>query len=417
MSAIKITIIFFTALLGLGLARLIFTVKLPDISRKQIWIYVLIISIFYALINIVVTYEIQGTSDGLWYYESGELLRSSILARPELALDWIFQPVEYVILYPELGSSLGSFFGGLGMRFVITICALMGWLGFGSYYLFQVCWCIGFIWILYLLLKDLNVQVWILSFPSIGFFCSGVSRESLLIIAVAVIVVAYNKYKVSSIRWYGNISVAMSIIFLTRFETAVIVLLAWLLGWGCNKLRNGGLLQSVWLSVTLIFVGLAADELLLESQLRNFLESKRVAFLMLGGGSSLNPLTTWGSDNFIVTGLNVFTSFSTSLQPLLWLETWNLKFVLAATWIWAELFILYVVLRRQVKLLPENLTSIWIITFLILSFVIMGSFVMNSGALLRYRAPHIVLFVFLTKTVSLSYRKSSFTLTDPPPSR
>lgn len=365
----------------------------------------------------------KGGGDSINYWRNAEMLNNLFWENPSFYLqEMLYDNSDNNVLVhfnSITGIPLSDYYNEAETFFVCKIGSIFSFFTFGSYILLDIIFAfITFLasWRLFEIVRSFNlhsdktIALAIFGIPSLGFWCSGLSKDTLLFIAICYafyyLNILISAQKETKKRYWLYLFVAFLLMFKIRPFILMAILVPIFMAFGVrlsNKINRGNILQFLS-KLTFFSVCILAFTFFLQSSAaETFINEAQVVNL------DLTQNTLYGNKKYSLgeieyTPLGLISALPNSLlagiyRPYPW-ESFSLSLFLNG--LESLLFIFLTIRFFVIKNLRQRLQIIQKTEFLVYSlfFVIIIAFIAGYtsilfGLLVRIRAPLIPFFVLL----------------------
>lgn len=401
-----------------------------NLPEYKYYIPNILVKIFFAIAYGVFYVFIYGGGDTTAYFEAAITLNNLFFKSPELYFEQIFnEPNSY--LYSTFFDSTTGYPPGWIYResegfFVAKIISFLSFFTLKSYFAMTVI--LASIvshatWKLYQLVNSFNfsnkklLAIGILFLPSVNFWCSGVSKDT--IVFIATIYLIYNAFKIISNEHKSSISNYL-IIFLMAFLifnirsfilVAILVPIFFSISARLVKLLGGGNMAVVAFRTIIVIIGIIGigRSFILQSE-QDFLSSSGALSEAAAIQDDFNTNETYGNKKYDLGNIE-FTSvgllkvmpiatLTGIFRPFLW-EALSPTLILNGLESILFLYFTYLLFRRDFfkkwKFIRSHEFLIFCLIFIVIIGFMTGMTSILYGVLVRLRAPLLpFLFILLT---------------------
>lgn len=369
----------------------------------------------------------KGGGDSINYWRNAEMLNNLLFENPWFYWqEMIYDNSDNNVLAhfnSTTGIPISDFYNEVETFFVCKIGSVFSFFTFGSYILLQIVFAfITFIasWRLFEMVRSFNlhsdktIALAIFGIPSLGFWCSGLSKDTILFIAVCYafyyLNILISTQQKSKKRYWVFLLLAFLLMLKIRPFILMAVLAPMFMAYGVrlsNKINRGNIVQFLS-KLTFFSVCILAFAFFLQSSAaETFINEAKVVNLDLTNNAIYgNKKYSLGDLEFSPIGMVKAlpqTLMAGLFRPYLW-ESFNLSLILNGL---ESLMLLFLTIRFfTIKKLKERLYLIQKTEFLIFSlfFVLIIAYIAGYtsvlfGILVRIRAPLIpfLLLILLVK--------------------
>jgi hypothetical protein len=365
----------------------------------------------------------KGGGDSINYWRNAEMLNNLLFENPSFYFQEIFydnSDNNVLVHFNSItGIPLSDYYNEAETFFVCKIGSIFSFFTFGSYILLDIIFAfITFLasWRLFEIVRSFNlhsdrtIAFAIFGIPSLGFWCSGISKDTLLFIAICYafyfLNILISAQKESKKRYWLFLFIAFLVMFKIRPFILMAILVPVFMAFGVrlsNKINRGNILQFLSKLTFFSICILAFAFFLQSSAAETFIKEAQVVNL------DLTQNTLYGNKKYSLgeieyTPLGMISALPFSLlagiyRPYPW-ESFSLSLFLNG--LESLLFIFLTIRFFVIKKLRQRLQIIQKTEFLVYSlfFVIIIAFIAGYtsilfGLLVRIRAPLIPFFVLL----------------------
>ncbi len=365
----------------------------------------------------------KGGGDSINYWRNAEMLNNLLFENPSFYLqEMLYDNSDNNVLAhfnSITGIPLSDYYNEAETFFVCKIGSVFSFFTFGSYILLQIVFAfITFIasWRLFEMVRSFNlhsdrtIAFAIFGIPSLGFWCSGLSKDTLLFIAICYafyyLNILISAQKETKKRYWLYLFVAFLLMFKIRPFILMAVLVPMFMAFGVrlsNNINRGNILQFLSKLTFFSICILAFAFFLQSSAAETFINEAQLVNL------DLTQNTLYGNKKYSLGELE-FTPFGMVkalpasvlaglFRPYIW-ESQSLALILNGL---ESLLLMFLTIRFFIiKNLVERLRIIRKTEFLVLSifFILLIAYIAGYtsilfGLLVRIRAPLIPFFILL----------------------
>jgi hypothetical protein len=376
----------------------------------------------------------KGGGDSINYWRNAEMLNNLLFENPSFYFQEMFYDNSDNNVLAHFNSITGiplsDFYNEAETFFVCKIGSIFSFFTFGSYILLQIVFAFfTFIasWRLFEMVRSFNlhsdkiIALAIFGIPSLGFWCSGLSKDTLLFIAICYafyyLNVLISTQQKSKKRYWFFLSAAFLLMLKIRPFILMAVLAPMFMAYGVrlsNKINRGNIIQFLS-KLTFFSICILAFAFFLQSSFaENFINEAKVVNLDLTNNVIYgNKKYSLGDLEF--TPLGMVKAIPASLlagfyRPYIW-ESLNLSLILNGLESLVLLFLtirFFVAkkLRERIKLIQKTEFLVFSLFFVLIIAYIAGYTSILFGVLVRIRAPLIpfLLLLLLVKVKSNSVK-------------
>lgn len=344
----------------------------------------------------ILHYELYGWSDTFKMYENGLHIARLLPAHPDMYLRLVFGPSNTPLpeSYHIIEDGLG-FWRNTASHMMVRFHALLAPISGGSYYVHAV-WMGFFTWGALLMLVRLFREVFqwavkplfllVLFLPTVLIFGSGLHKEGLMLIAVALILSGLHRI-LKGWNWRAFIAMGLGwiLLFLVKeYYFAALLPGAAALVW---VLRSGKWVPAKFAVTALAFWVLAftAHHIVPSINLAALIESKQEEFFVLKGSSNIEIPNL--EPNALDLVMHLPTAAANVIVRPYPADVDNLQLLIYALETW---LLLLIVLLAFIFPRPGFWRNPWwwaLVLSALAAFFIIGLIVPNLGAIARYRTP------------------------------
>jgi hypothetical protein len=365
----------------------------------------------------------KGGGDSINYWRNAEMLNNLLFENPyfywqELLYD---NSANNVLAHfnTTTGIPINDFYNEANAFFVCKIGSIFSFFTFGSYILLEIVFAfITFLasWRLFEMVRSFNlhsdktIALAIFGIPSLGFWCSGISKDTVLFIAICFIFYYLNilisTQQQSKKRYWIFLFIAFFVILKVRPFILMAVLVPMFMAYGVrlsNKINRGNILQFLSKLTFFSICILAFAFFLQSSAAETFINEAKVVNLDLTNNTIYgNKKYSLGDLEFTPVGmLKVIPQalIAGVFRPFIW-ESFNLSLILNGLESLMLLFLsirFFVVkkLKDRIKLIQKTEFLIFSLFFILIIAYIAGYTSVLYGLLVRLRAPIIPFFLLI----------------------
>jgi ABC-type multidrug transport system fused ATPase/permease subunit len=365
----------------------------------------------------------KGGGDSINYWRNAEMLNNLLFENPSFYFQEIFYDNSDNNVLAHFNATTGipiqDFYNEANAFFVCKIGSIFSFFTFGSYILLEIVFAfITFIasWHLFEMVRSFNlhsdrtIAFAIFGIPSLGFWCSGLSKDTLLFIAICYafyyLNVLISTQQKSKKRYWFFLLLAFLLMFKIRPFILMAVLAPMFMAYGVrlsNKINRGNIIQFLS-KLTFFSVCILAFAFFLQSSAaETFINEAKVVNLDLTNNVIYgNKRYSLGELEFSPIGMVKALPASVLAgiyRPFIW-ESLNLSLILNGL---ESLLLLFLTIRffvaekfmDRIKLIQKTEFLVFSLFFIILIAYIAGYTSILFGLLVRIRAPLIPFFILL----------------------
>jgi len=365
----------------------------------------------------------KGGGDSINYWRNAEMLNNLLFENPSFYFQEMFYDNSDINVLAHFNSITGiplsDFYNEAETFFVCKIGSIFSFFTFGSYILLQIVFSFfTFIasWRLFEMVRsfklhsDKTIALAIFGIPSLGFWCSGLSKDTLLFIAVCYafyyLNILISTQMQSKKRYWLFLFLAFLLMFKIRPFMLMAVLAPMFMAYGVrlsNKINRGNIVQFLS-KLTFFSVCILAFAFFLQSSAaETFINEAKVVNLDLTN-NAIYGNKKYSLGDLEYSPLGMVKAFPASLmagiyRPFPW-ESFSLSLFLNG--LESLLFIILTIrffviknLRQRLQIIQKSEFLIFCLFFVFIIAYIAGFTSILFGLLVRIRAPLIPFFILL----------------------
>lgn len=365
----------------------------------------------------------KGGGDSINYWRNAEMLNNLLWENPSFYLQEMLYDNSSNNVLAHFNSTTGipiqDFYNEAETFFVCKIGSVFSFFTFGSYILLQIVFAfITFIasWRLFEMVRSFNlhsdktIALAIFGIPSLGFWCSGLSKDTLLFIAICYafyyLNVLISAQQHTKKRYWLFLFLAFLLMFKIRPFILMAILAPMFMAYGVrlsNKINRGNILQFLSKLTFFSICILAFAYFLQSSAAETFINEAKVVNLDLTNNTIYgNKKYSLGDIEFTPLGMVKVipvTLLAGVYRPFIW-ESLNLSLILNGLESLLLLFLtirFFVVtkLKERIKLIQNTEFLIFSLFLVMIIAYIAGYTSVLFGVLVRIRAPLIPFLLLL----------------------